>query len=631
MKIKQALGITVVFLLFASLFVFYFSWQKNYQNRLNPGIKIGNFDLGGKTFSEAREIITTQTKKIEASGIPAKYADKEVTLNTSFFSFDSDLAYPTLNYEVEKTINALFNNKKNTSFLSYLYYKLIPGKIISEKAFYSLNENRIKTILLENFKELEIPAINASFVLVTDNNGLAKLVSEPEKIGKKINYDQFLKDINFNLENLNNETIIIKTQSEYPDAKQVDLIELEEEAKKLIGKTETVLNFIDSTEKPSENKVWKIENEKIISWLSVQKENSKLKLSLDQKRVSLYLTEIVAPDIKIEAITPRFEMKDSRVSSWQSGKDGRELDIENSAKKITEEILNGNYEIELITKELKVDEQVAENNFKIKEIIGTGVSDFSGSPKNRQHNIKVGADSVHGLLIKPGEEFSLVKNLGVIDETSDYLPELVIKGNKTIYEYGGGLCQIGTTIFRSALASGLPITARQNHSYRVSYYEPAGTDAAVYDPWPDVRFINDTGNYILIQSRIEGNLVYFDFWGVSDGRISSTTKPVIYNIVKPEPSKLIETDTLKPGEKKCTERAHNGADAYFDYKVIYPEGATTTPIQERRFSSHYVPWPEVCLIGAEATSTPDILPITETASSSVPIITTPSPPSTPQQ
>jgi hypothetical protein len=58
---------------------------------------------------------------------------------------------------------------------------------------------------------------------------------------------------------------------------------------------------------------------------------------------------------------------------------------------------------------------------------------------------------------------------------------------------------------------------------------------------------------------------------------------------------------LKPGEKKCTEKAHNGADAYFDYKVVYPDGE----IKEKRFSSHYVPWREVCLLGVEKLSTDD--------------------------
>ena len=164
-------------------------------------------------------------------------------------------------------------------------------------------------------------------------------------------------------------------------------------------------------------------------------------------------------------------------------------------------------------------------------------------------------------------------------------------------------------MFRAALAAGLPITMRRNHSYRVGYYEPAGTDATIYDPWPDLRFINDTADYILIQSKIDGDNLSFEFWGTGDGRMAERTEPTIYNIVKPGPAKIIETTDLKPGEKKCAERAHNGADAYFDYKVTYAGGE----IKENRFSSHYVPWQEVCLLGVEklsappatATSTPD--------------------------
>jgi vancomycin resistance protein YoaR len=259
------------------------------------------------------------------------------------------------------------------------------------------------------------------------------------------------------------------------------------------------------------------------------------------------------------------------------------------------------------------------NDFGIKEILGTGHSSFAGSPKNRRHNIAVGAESVNGILIKPGEEFSLIKTLGDINAESGYLPELVIKDNKTIPEYGGGLCQIGTTVFRATYASGLPVTMRRNHSYRVSYYEPAGTDATIYDPWPDYRFVNDTKNHILIQSRIEGDDIYFEFWGTPDGRTATHTYPVIYNIAKPGPTKIIETEDLKPGEKKCTERAHNGADAYFDYTVEYNKANPPQIIKEKleaneeveesdytietRFRSHYVPWREVCLVGIDNTKT----------------------------
>jgi len=220
--------------------------------------------------------------------------------------------------------------------------------------------------------------------------------------------------------------------------------------------------------------------------------------------------------------------------------------------------------------------------FGIKEIIGVGKSNFAGSPTNRVLNIKKATyERVNGTLVAPGEEFSMLKNLGPIDGKNGWLPELVIKGNKTTPEYGGGLCQIGTTMFRGAVDSGLQVTERRNHSYRVSYYEPAGTDATIYEPSPDFKFKNDTDKYILINAYIQGTEVVFEMWGTKDGRKVTQTKPRIYNIVAAPPTKLIETEDLAPGKKKCTESAHAGADAEFSTTIEYADGRT----REETFTS----------------------------------------------
>jgi len=124
-------------------------------------------------------------------------------------------------------------------------------------------------------------------------------------------------------------------------------------------------------------------------------------------------------------------------------------------------------------------------------------------------------------------------------------------------------------------------------------------DATIYDPWPDMKFINDTNNYILIQTNIVGTKLYFEFWGTKDGRQITISDSVIYNIVSPGPTKEVETEDLEPGKKKCTESAHAGADAYFDYKVEYSDDRE---VFEERIRSHYVPWQAVCLIGVEKTT-----------------------------
>jgi vancomycin resistance protein YoaR len=233
------------------------------------------------------------------------------------------------------------------------------------------------------------------------------------------------------------------------------------------------------------------------------------------------------------------------------------------------------------------------------ELLGTGYSNFSGSPNNRRHNIATGSAALHGLVIPPDKEFSLGEALGPIEKETGYLPELVIKGDKTVPEYGGGLCQVGTTTFRAAMASGLPITERRNHSYSVSYYLEnglPGTDATIYPPHPDLRFLNDTGQYILIQVRSAGNDLYYDLWGKPDGRIAERTTPRIWDRVSPPPTKEVETTDLAPGVRKCTERAHTGLKAEFTYTVKYANGE----IKEQVFRSTYKPWQEVCLVGKAA-------------------------------
>jgi vancomycin resistance protein YoaR len=173
---------------------------------------------------------------------------------------------------------------------------------------------------------------------------------------------------------------------------------------------------------------------------------------------------------------------------------------------------------------------ITSSNYKqlgLKEKIGSGKSNFRGSPKNRIHNIHNATDKFEGIIIAPDETFSFVENLGDVDETTGYKEELVIKNNETIPEFGGGICQVSTTLFRSAVNTGLEITERRNHAYPVQYYSPQGTDATIYIPKPDLQFKNDTDKYIMLQPHIEGTILTFDIFGTSDGRQVETEGPTL--------------------------------------------------------------------------------------------------------
>lgn len=581
-------SITLIWLLFA--------FEKIYADKIYPGIWLGRVDLSGHTKEQAQSIISNTVDQINQSGIIFYYNQEQVTILPTITSTESDFAYQIIDLKVNETIDQAYALGRNSDFFTNLKNKIKtwafkrPLNLIVE-----INQDEVKKILVENFSQLDMPAENAKLIKDQNNN---YLVSE-EKFGKIIDYEKALKQLKHNLSQVSNASVELLTSTDYPEIYKKDCLNTDSKAKQVLSLAPLTLKY--------DNRQWIIYKNQLDGWLTLKinsetsstEKEDKVIVGLDKEVVEKYLEDIIASTTDRVPVEAKFEIKDGRVLEFQGSRDGFKLNLAASFNEMKIALKEKKSQIELIKTELKSKVHTTDiNDFGISEIIGIGESSFAGSPANRRHNIRNGANSLNGILIKPDEEFSLNNALGEIDATTGYLPELVIKGNQTIAEYGGGLCQIGTTMFRVALATGLPITHRRNHSYRVRYYEPAGTDATIYSPWPDMKFINDTSNYILIQSRIEGDDLYFDFWGTSDGRTVEMTESVIYNITKPNPTKYIETLDLEPGKKKCTEHAVNGADAYFDYKVTY----SNEEIKERRFSSHYVPWQEVCLIGVEELS-----------------------------
>ena len=120
---------------------------------------------------------------------------------------------------------------------------------------------------------------------------------------------------------------------------------------------------------------------------------------------------------------------------------------------------------------------------------------------------------------------------------------------------GGGVCQVSTTFFRAALNTGLPITERHAHAYRVGYYENdsgPGLDATIFSPDVDLKIKNDTPGAILIQTEIdkENNLLYFRLYGKKDGRTAEISPVTVTSEQPPLPPLYQDDLTLKKGVTK---------------------------------------------------------------------------------
>ncbi len=588
-----------IFILADILVASFFIFEEVYKNRIYPGVSVSSVYVGGMRAEDAQRILNARVNQINQDGLKFKVDNDEMTVYPIVSSLSGDVTKELVSFDVYDTISEAYSVGRDNNFFKGLKEKIalfFNHKKIGLSFF--VDNAEIKKILEAKFFPYEQPGSDAVLFATTTPNYWKKEIIfriAEEKPGFRFDYDKAISDMTSLVAVLDgSKEILIGKTEEYPDIKKNECQNIEVKAQQFLESADLLLYF--------EKQEWRPTKDDIASWLTLSRgTENKIVLDFDRYKVGNYLSNKVASDINIKPTDARFEIKDNRVIEFASSADGRAVDVDGTISRLRTGFLAGtSTKIEIAVSPVKSGVRTENiNQLGVKEKIGTGHSNFSGSPKNRIHNIKTGAAAINGTLVPPGEEFSTNKTLGEITAETGYLPEMTIKGDKTVPEYGGGLCQVGTTLFRSAIESGLPVTARRPHSYRVSYYEPAGTDAAIYGPWPDLRFLNDTGNYILIQSRIDGNDIYFDFWGTKDGRVMEKTDPTVYNIVKPPATKIIETTDLEPGKKKCTERSHNGADAYFDYKVTYADGT----VKSERFKSHYVPWQEVCLIGVDKKST----------------------------
>ena len=282
-----------------------------------------------------------------------------------------------------------------------------------------------------------------------------------------------------------------------------------------------------------------------------------VKISPRRQSIEGFLRQL-SEQIAREPKNARLVIENGRAVVFSQSSPGRRLDIEGSFRTIAAQkdlLSRGLYpqRIKLTVREIPpaVGEDSNARDLGIVKLLAEGRSNFAGSPSSRVHNIKVAAARFNGVILAPGEELSFVDLLGPVDASAGYRKELVIINNQTRPEYGGGVCQVSTTLFRAAILAGLEITERRSHSYAVRYYEPIGFDATVYIPKPDLRFRNNTPGHILIQNSIEGTELVFRIYGTDDGRQVEMKGPFItaYNSDN-SPKKAYFTRLVKDGTGK---------------------------------------------------------------------------------
>jgi vancomycin resistance protein YoaR len=230
------------------------------------------------------------------------------------------------------------------------------------------------------------------------------------------------------------------------------------------------------------------------------------------------------------------------------------------------------------------------------ELLGKAEISYAGGTVARGKNIELGISRINGTVVAPGKEFSFTKTLGPVTEDTGYSEAKVFLNGEVTTGIGGGLCHVSTTLFRTILSAGLPVTERHNHTYTVSYYD-VGLDATYSDPGPDLKFVNDTAYPVTIRGRTENQKAIFEIYGVSDGRIASTTEPNITNIVDFPATKYVATTTRSKDQPECINAPQIGYTAEVKYTILYATGLS----KEQDFTSVYKPLQRVCYVEDSST------------------------------
>jgi len=215
-----------------------------------------------------------------------------------------------------------------------------------------------------------------------------------------------------------------------------------------------------------------------------------------------------------------------------------------------------------------------------------------GGIANRIHNVQLVAHLVDDKLIAPGEEFSFNKTTGARTAAKGFLEAPVIINGELTTGLGGGVCQVSTTVFNAAYEAGLKITARTNHALYISHY-PQGRDATVDYPDVDLRFVNDTGHWLLLRTFVGADALTVSLYGTPTGRkIVSQTAPLVVH-GKPPVKKTVDK-SLKPGEKVIDDPGEPAMTTSVTRDVYAADGKL---LQHDVFYSSYRSSPELIRVG----------------------------------
>jgi vancomycin resistance protein YoaR len=456
----------------------------------------------------------------------------------------------------------------------------------------SVDTGKLQAYLSELARSIERPPRDAALSLAA-----GKVIPTRAQPGRQVLVDATAIDIMRALQKLTPQNVILRTRTLDPVLGDEGIAQAVQSAQELL-KAPLVLKRGPQS--------WTWEPEKLAELLVLRSANGRMTVAIDHDRLARAVEKLgqLADSPSAE---PRVAFRGGKLRITHEGQTGWRLKQPEAVDAISRTLALAQREVELPAEELTP--QVTTKTLPglgIVELVGEGKTSFAGSAAYRITNIKAGAVRMNGVLIPPDAEFSFNTQLGAVDESNGFVQGYAVIGNRTQLEWGGGVCQDSTTVYRAAFWAGLPITERHAHPFYISWYDEfsypdgrsgPGMDATIFTGVSDLKFKNDTGHWLLMEALVDedNQVLTVRLYGTRPNRTVRVAGPRIDNQVPPPSDPVYLTDSSLPaGMIKQTDHARKGMDIAV-YRIITVSGVEQQP---ELFFTRFKAWPDVYVRGA---------------------------------
>lgn len=547
-------------------------------DRVADGVSLQGVPMAGKSAAEVRALVDERYAAFQRTPITLTFEGRSWTPTLAQLGVHFDPA------DVAAEVLAAGHSGGPLTRASELWAIWRGGLDLAPRI--SLDTRALQAYLSTLATTIEQPPRDAALSIAE-----GKVLPTPAQIGRQVLATDTTAEIARALQTLAPQAVTLRTRTLEPRITDAALAPATATAQALLSQPLTL-------RQGEQQWVWNAN--KIAELITIAPEGRQLAVRVDADRLNKAVQKL-AQIVDTGTSEPRLAFRSGKVQIAEPGQDGWRLKQEAAAQEISQTLQLAQREIALPVEQIAP--QVTAKSLPslgIVELVGEGKTSFAGSASYRITNIKAGAARMDGVLIAPGEEFSFNTQLGAVDESNGFVQGYAVIGNRTQLEWGGGVCQDSTTVFRAAFWAGLPITERHAHPFYISWYDDfsypgdsaPGMDATIFTGVLDLKFVNDTGKWLLMEAKVDeaADVLTVRLYGTKPNRTVEARGPDVTKIV-PAPSNPVYVDdnTLAAGTVKQTDHARRGMDISV-YRVITENGVQKTP---ETFFTRFKAWPNV--------------------------------------